>query len=52
MCLQAAASPPEILKLKKTSFVDMMLSNVLFDLPISQIQTLKLADDKYIILKY
>jgi len=45
MCLQAAPPPNHILKLKKNSFVEMMLSNVLCDLLFSQTQPLKLADD-------
>ena len=45
--LQALASPPppNIEIKKKRSFVDTMLTNVLCDLPFSQTQPLKLADD-------
>jgi len=39
--------PPSNIEIKKQthSFVDMMLSNVLCDLPFSQTQPLNLADD-------
>jgi len=40
----AAPHSPNI-EIKKKSFVDMMLSNVLCDLPFSQTQPLKLADE-------
>jgi len=44
--LKALAPSQEILKFKKKhSFVDMMLSNILHDLPFSQTQTMKLADE-------
>ena len=44
-CLQAAApSPHKRMKLKKTVFVDMVLSNVLCDLHFGQTPLLKLAD--------
>ena len=45
--LQAVAPlPQQILKLKKKhNSVDMILSNVLCDLPFSQTQPMKLADD-------
>jgi hypothetical protein len=39
--------PPSNLNLKNTDFVD-MISKVLHDLPFSQNQPLKLADDKHI----
>jgi hypothetical protein len=37
--------PPPSQNLKNTDFVDMMLSNVLYDLPLNQNQPLKSADD-------
>jgi hypothetical protein len=44
-CLKAAAPPTNNEIKKKHSFVDMMLSNVLRDLPFSQTHPLKMADD-------
>jgi hypothetical protein len=42
------SKPPQNRNLKDTDFVDMMLSKILRDLPISRNQPLKLADDWYI----
>jgi len=44
-CLQAAAPTAPKIEIKKTQIVDMMLSGLLRDLPFSQTQTMKLADD-------
>jgi len=47
VCLYAVAPPPppNIEIKKKHNFVNMMISNVLCDLPFSQTQPMKLADE-------
>jgi hypothetical protein len=46
--LAAPSQTPQNRNLENTDFVDIMISKVLHDLPFSQNQPLKLADDQYI----